>query len=49
MPQTKPDSLSRQTYLDIVAFMLRANNVSVGKNGLSDDAPALKKLKISRQ
>jgi plastocyanin len=49
MPQTKPDSLSRQTYLDIVAFMLRANNISVGNNGLSDDAAALKKLKISRQ
>ena len=49
MPQSKPDSLPHQTYLDIVAFMLRANNVSVGKNGLSDDAAALKKLKISRQ
>lgn len=49
MPQTKPESLSHQTYLDIVAFMLRANNISVGKDELKDDATALKKLKISRE
>jgi quinohemoprotein ethanol dehydrogenase len=48
MPQTKPDSLSHQTYLDIVAFMLRANNIPVGKDSLKDDPATLKNLKINR-
>jgi PQQ-dependent dehydrogenase (methanol/ethanol family) len=47
MPQGKPESLSRQSYLDISAFLLQANNVSVGKEALKDDA-TLKTIKISK-
>ena len=49
MPQAKPDSLSHSTYLDIIAFILQANNVSAGKNELRDDAASLKKVKISKE
>jgi quinohemoprotein ethanol dehydrogenase len=48
MPQAKPDSLPRQTYLDITVFLLRANNVPVGKDELKDDEGALKKSKITK-
>jgi quinohemoprotein ethanol dehydrogenase len=49
MPQAKPDSLSHPVYLDIIAFMLRANNVSVGNDALKEDAADLKKLKIAKE
>jgi plastocyanin len=49
MPQTNPGSLPPQTCLDIVAFLLQANNISVGNNALTDNAENLKKLKISSQ
>jgi quinohemoprotein ethanol dehydrogenase len=31
MPQASPGSLQRQTYLDIVAYLLHANNMAAGK------------------
>jgi plastocyanin/mono/diheme cytochrome c family protein len=49
MPQNKPDSLSRQAYLDIVAFMLRANDIPTRKDELKDDAATLKSLKIAKE
>jgi hypothetical protein len=49
MPQTNPGSLPRQTYLDILAFLLRANNISVGKDQLNDGAANFKVLKISKE
>jgi plastocyanin len=48
MPQNKPDSLPRQEYLDIVAFMLKSNNISVGDAALADNEEALKKIKLAK-
>ena len=41
MPQQKPRSLSDQTYVDILAFMLHENGVSVGDTPLQSDADSL--------
>jgi quinohemoprotein ethanol dehydrogenase len=48
MPQTKPDSLPHPEYLDIIAFLLRENGISVSKEELKDNAADLKKLKIAK-
>ncbi len=46
MPQTSPGSLDRQTYIDIVSYLLRANDLSSGANPLTYDPEALRHIKI---
>jgi alcohol dehydrogenase (cytochrome c) len=48
MPYGKPDSLTVQQYLDIVAFMLASNGYVAGPRELAADA-TLKQIKLRRQ
>ncbi len=45
MPQDKPGSLSEQQYVDVMAYMLKMNNVAAGAP-LSSDTAVLRKEKI---
>ncbi len=45
MPQNKPGSLSDQQYIDVIAYMLKMNNVAVGA-ALPSDTSALRKVRI---
>ena len=49
MPYGKPDSLSVQQYLDIVAFMLASNGYAAGPRELAADEALMKRTKIARQ
>jgi PQQ-dependent dehydrogenase (methanol/ethanol family) len=49
MPYGKPDSLSPQQYIDIVAFMLASNGYAAGPRELSADSATLKQIRIRRQ
>ncbi len=49
MPFGKPDSLSVQQYLDIVAFMLARNGYAAGPRELTADAALLKQTRLARQ
>ena len=49
MPYGKPDSLSPQQYIDIVAFMLASNGYAAGPRELSADPATLKQTRIRRQ
>ncbi len=49
MPYGKPDSLSVQQYLDIVALMLVSNGYAAGTRELSADPAVLKQIKLARQ
>lgn len=44
MPQNEPDSLRPQTVIDIVSFLLKANEVPPGQAELAPDLEALKQL-----
>jgi quinohemoprotein ethanol dehydrogenase len=44
MPQSSPNSLTAQAYLDIVAYLLQANGAQGGAQELTADSPALKNL-----
>jgi hypothetical protein len=44
MPQSSPNSLTAQAYLDIVTYILQANGAPAGAQELSADSPALKNL-----
>jgi mono/diheme cytochrome c family protein len=46
MPQDNPARLTRQQYIDIVAYMLQANRFPAGANDLSHDLEGLKQIKI---
>jgi hypothetical protein len=46
MPQDIPGSLTQQQYLDVVAFMLQINGAKPGKEKLSSDVDAMKKMRI---
>lgn len=48
MPQGSPGALDRHTYLDIVAFLLHANNLSSSENAIDDDSESLRTMKISQ-
>jgi mono/diheme cytochrome c family protein len=48
MPQTSPGSLNRQTYLDIVAYLLQANGMASDKDELKDNPDALKNMKVGK-
>lgn len=41
MPQSSPGSLNRQTYLNIVAYLLRANSLYLKSDALKDDPHVL--------
>jgi alcohol dehydrogenase (cytochrome c) len=45
MPQNNPGSLSQQDYLDLIAFMLQANNFPPGKDELTNGSKLLGKQK----
>jgi mono/diheme cytochrome c family protein len=47
MPQSAPATLKDPVYLDIVAFILRANNFPVGSTELPKDAATLSKTLMS--
>jgi S-disulfanyl-L-cysteine oxidoreductase SoxD len=46
MPQQKPRSLSDQTYVDILAFILHENGVSVGNTELQSDVDTLSGITV---
>jgi mono/diheme cytochrome c family protein len=48
MPQNKPGSLSDQTYLDIIAFLLQSNDFAAGKNELKPVPDSLRDTKIAK-
>ena len=47
MPSDRPNSLSPQTYRDIVAFLLQANKFPSGAKELDADGEALKQVVIT--
>lgn len=47
MPQRQPASLSLQTYLDIVTYLLMKNDVPPGEAALPPDLEALQKILIT--
>lgn len=47
MPQNKPDTLEPQTVVDIVSFVLKANNVPAGPTELPPDVGALKTIAMT--
>jgi mono/diheme cytochrome c family protein len=47
MPQDKPGSLSPDTSLDIVTYLLQYNGFPTGKEELKNDPDTLKSIKIS--
>jgi len=46
MPQDKPGTLTDQTALDIISYVLKYNGYPAGKDELKDDPDALKSIKI---
>jgi S-disulfanyl-L-cysteine oxidoreductase SoxD len=46
MPQTAPHSLSDQTYVDIVGYILSANGLPSGSSELKSDLDSLKAIKF---
>jgi mono/diheme cytochrome c family protein len=47
MPLTDPGSLSRRTYVDIVAYLLRINGLPAGTTALAADSAALRQAPLS--
>jgi mono/diheme cytochrome c family protein len=47
MPSDRPNSLSSQTYRDIVAFILQANKFPAGEKELDADLDALRQILIT--
>ena len=47
MPQDAPDSLGTPAYVDLVGYLLKANGGSAGAAELSQDAAALKQIRIT--
>ena len=47
MPSDRPNSLSSQTYRDIVAFILQANKFPPGEKELDADLDALRQILIT--
>ena len=48
MPQEDRGSLSPKTYLDIVAYMVKFNDIDVGSNELKNDPKTLKSVVIRK-
>jgi alcohol dehydrogenase (cytochrome c) len=49
MPYGKPDSLTPQQYIEIVAFVLSSNGYAAGDRELPPDSATLKRTKLVRQ
>src|SRR5262245_12684195 len=49
MPQNKPDSLTPQTVIDIISFLLRENETPAGKSELPADLEALKQIFVAEK
>src|SRR6185437_2449673 len=49
MPQNAPGSLGRKEYIDLVSFLLSANDLPPGKEELQDDPAALKQIVIKKK
>ena len=49
MPQDSPAHLSRQAYIDVVAYILKANKFPAGSNDLVPDLPAIKAIKFTKK
>jgi cytochrome c len=49
MPQDRPGSLSPETCVDIIAYLLQQNDFPSGTEELKTDPDALKKLMIARK
>jgi mono/diheme cytochrome c family protein len=49
MPQNKPDSLTPQTVIDIVSYLLEQNEMPAGKAELPPDFDALKKIFVTEK
>lgn len=47
MPPEAPDSLSKETYRDITAFVMKANNYPSGEKELPADEDALNKIFVT--
>ena len=48
MPQDNPGSLEPQEYVDVLAFVLRSNQLPAGTSELSAEADQLKVIRIER-
>jgi mono/diheme cytochrome c family protein len=46
MPKSNPGAFPDQTYLDLIAYILRMNGYDVGRNDLVPDMEALAKIKM---
>ena len=46
MPKDDPGSLKPEEYADVIAYLLKKNNLPDGKTELPADATALKKIKF---
>ena len=49
MPQNKPDSLTPQTVIDIISFLLKENEMPAGKTELPPDLDALKQIFVAEK
>jgi mono/diheme cytochrome c family protein len=49
MPQNKPDSLTPQTVIDIVSFLLKANEMPAGRTELPPDLEPLKQIVVKER
>jgi quinohemoprotein ethanol dehydrogenase len=49
MPQSNPGNLSEQEYIDIVAYLLKANDFPAGKEELKNSPQSLKSTLIARR
>ncbi len=46
MPQSKPGSLSRESTVDLIAYILSANKYPPGAKELPQDTPSLKEIRF---
>jgi len=49
MPQDNPGSLEAQEYVDVIAFVLRSNQLPAGTSELDTQADHLKMIRIERK
>ena len=47
MPQNEPGSLSRRTYVDIVAYLMQLNGVQAGSSPLTADSTVLSAARLT--
>jgi quinoprotein glucose dehydrogenase len=49
MPQASPGSLSREVYVDLIAYLLEANNYPTGNLELTPDEALLDAIQVDRK